>query len=828
MRGAARFTGLKKRRLATELRSREEQSEARDIAERHQAWITVQHAATIVESSHDAIISKDLRGFVTSWNPGAERLYGYMASEMIGRSIETLIPPGREDELPSILDRISRGEIIPSSTESIRIRKDGTVLPVSLTISPIRDGTGQIIGACTIARDITERKYLEEILATERRRLHSAQAIGQIGSWERDLGTDTLSWSETMFDLYGVDRDGTPGAYRAGIHTRIHDDDREEVDGAMAACLETGAPLSVRYRVTRPNDGQVRYLQVSAERVSEDGRPVRVEGTAADVTEQIDAARELAEARDMALEASRQKSAFLATMSHEIRTPMNAVIGMTGLLLDTTLDDDQREFVETVRTSSDSLLCIINDILDFSKIEAGGLELERQPFDLRSCVEESLELVAATSNTKGLELAGYVDPGCPNRVVGDVTRLRQVLVNLLGNAVKFTARGEVVLSIEPVESSPGGVALRFAVADTGIGIPPDRVASLFDSFSQVDAPTTRLYGGTGLGLAISKRLVEAMGGTLGVDSVPLAGSTFHFSVPLPSATPLPEALGLAPASTLEGRSVLVVDDNPTNRRILRLQLESWGTSVIEADSGNAAIALVDSGAQFDAAVVDMKMPGMTGQELAIWMRSSPTASHVPILLLSSRMDRPAFQPDDLFSSILTKPVRSTRLRHSLRNALIPGGYLSVPSAVTEVAAGAKHGALRVLLAEDNAVNQRLGQLMLEKLGHRVDTVGNGLEAIEAVQRVPYDVVLMDVEMPEMDGLEATRAIRRQMAPNRQPQIVAMTAGALVEDRHACAEAGMDDYMAKPIRLQELDATLTRAAVARKASAMASPGKINAS
>jgi PAS domain S-box-containing protein len=827
MRGAGLFTGLKKRRLATDLRSREEQADARDITERDWAWITIQHAATIVESSHDAITSKDARGFVTSWNPGAERLYGYTASEVIGRSTEVLIPPGHEDELASILDRVWRGEIIPSSMETIRIRKDRTLVPVSLTISAIRDGAGQIIGACTVARDITERKNYEAILATERRRLRSAQTIGRIGSWERDLETDTLTWSETMFDLYGVDRDGTPGALRAGIKARIHPDDREGVDSAMAACVETGAPLSVRYRLTRPNDGQLRWLEVRAERVSENGRPVRVEGAAADVTEQITAAQEIAEARDMALEASRQKSAFLATMSHEIRTPMNAVIGMTGLLLDTVLDDDQREFVETVRTSGDSLLCIINDILDFSKIEAGGLELEQQPFDLRSCVEDSLELVAATSNSKGLELAGDVDANCPSRVVGDVTRLRQVLVNLLGNAVKFTAQGEVVLSVEPVGNSSGELALRFAVADTGIGIPPDRVASLFDSFSQVDASTTRLYGGTGLGLAISNRLVEAMGGTLGVNSKPSVGSTFHFSVSLPSAAPVTEVAGLPRATTLDGRSVLVVDDNPTNRRILRLQLEGWGTSVIEAESGNAAIALVESGAQFDVAVVDMKMPGMTGQELAVWLRSSPTARHVPILLLSSRMDRPAFQPDDLFSSVLTKPVRSARLRHSLRNALLPDGRPSTVSAVFEASAGSKHGALRVLLAEDNAVNQRLGRLMLEKLGCHVDVVGNGQEAVGAVLHIPYDVVLMDVEMPEMDGLEATRAIRRQLAADRQPQIVAMTARALVEDRHACTEAGMDDYLAKPVRLQELDAALTRAAVARKVSTTA-PGKTTAS
>jgi CheY-like chemotaxis protein len=341
------------------------------------------------------------------------------------------------------------------------------------------------------------------------------------------------------------------------------------------------------------------------------------------------------------------------------------------------------------------------------------------------------------------------------------------------------------------------------------------VASLFDSFSQVDASTTRVYGGTGLGLAISKRLVEAMGGTLEVNSVPAAGSTFHFSVSLPDAAPVGdvEFSGLPSAATLAGRSVLVVDDNSTNRRILRLQLEGWGMKVIEADSGNAAMALLDSGAAFDVALLDMIMPGMTGEELAVRLRSSPSAHGVPLLLLSSRMDRPTSQPDDLFSSVLTKPIRGARLQNSLRKALAPDGQPSGPAA-PEAARGTERSVLRVLVAEDNAVNQRLGRLMLEKLGHHVDIVGNGQEAIDAVQRIPYDVVLMDVEMPEMDGLEATRAIRRQLAPHRQPHIVAMTAGALVEDRRACTEAGMDDYMAKPMRLQDLDAILTRATEAR--------------
>ena len=780
----------------------------------------------LLESAPYAMVIVDGTGQIVLINAQTELLFGYRREELIGQRVEILAPDRFRD-----IHSAHRGGCVAepwvrgmgAGMDLQGRRKDGTEFPVDISLSPLETEDGLLVSAAI--RDITARQREEEMSAFERRSLRAVESIGRVASWEMDIATNEVAWSDMLFELYGLQPDRIDATMATALRN-IHPDDVAEVEEALNVCVRTGEPMRCRHRAYRVDDGELRWFDVRAERITESGHDVRLAGTVADVTELMLAEREVEEARDLALEASRHKSAFIATMSHEIRTPMNAVIGMTGLLLRTTLDDEQREFVETVRASGDALLSIINDILDFSKIEDGGLDLEQQPFDLCSCAEDSLELVAATSNAKGLEMAGYIDARCPSRVIGDVTRLRQVLVNLLGNAVKFTGQGEVVLSVEPDESPLGG--LRFAVTDTGIGIPPDRMASLFDSFSQVDASTTRVCGGTGLGLAISKALVEAMGGTLEVESVPSAGSTFHFSVRLPSAAPLTEISGPPQETTLDGRSVLVVDDNPTSRRILRLQLESWGTSVTEADSGDAAITLVDSGAQFDAAVVDMKMPGMTGQELAVWLRSSATAHQVPILLLSSPMDRPTIQPDDLFSSVLTKPVRSARLRHSLIDALSPDGMSSAPSELPEVSTRTKLAALRVLLAEDNAINQRIGRLMLEKLGHHVDTVGNGREAIDAVQLVPYDVVLMDVEMPEMDGLEATRAIRRELPAHRQPQIVAMTAGALVEDRQACTDAGMDDYMAKPVRLEILDATLTRAAAARNESAMIPPGQITES
>jgi PAS domain S-box-containing protein len=708
---------------------------------------------------------------------------------------------------------------------------------------PLLDAQGECIGLAGIARDITARKQAEEAVKHQEAQLsaliHSIQdhiwVINREGFYQIGNQSFLDAHELRMDDLAGKRPSDIFGAERGTLYEASN---RAVMEGGQTQVREDVAP--------NPQTGEPMYLElIKTPMMNEQGQCTGLVGIARDITPRKQVELALMQAKDSAEAAERAKAEFLANMSHEIRTPMNAVIGMSDLLLETPLSDEQREFADTIRTSGDQLLSLINDILDFSKIESGHLNLEQVPVSLNDCVETALDLTAKPATSKGLDLLYWIDDEVPRTVLGDATRLRQVLVNLISNAVKFTAQGEVVVTLTRRLGVDGAALLHASVRDTGIGIPADRLDRLFQVFSQVDASTTRHFGGTGLGLAICKRLVNLMGGRIWVESQVGTGSNFQFEIPLYAVQTGPVAWSSAGQQQLAGKRVLIVDDNPTNRRILDLQTTRWGMHPVSVGSGELALQLLAANEYFDVALLDVQMPGMDGYELIARLRQTHSSAQLPVLVLTSQGVNHASSKELGVAQTLAKPIKSAQLMTALSkvfervaapalstsaNRLMTGYTSSAPaplSGTPSTPAKAKLAdtyPLRILLAEDNLVNQRVASLILQGLGYEIALAGNGALALQmlkdASSQKPFDLVLMDVQMPEMDGLEATRRIRSDIAAKAQPQIVAMTANAMEGDREVCIAAGMDDYLSKPIKpvalAQALELAAKRRAVASDA------------
>jgi len=758
--------------------------------------------AAIVDSTDDAIIGKTLDGTIISWNRGAEHLYGYPAAQAIGQSIEIVTPPDQHDEINETLKNIMQGEPF-CHHNSVRVREDGTRVHVALTISPVHDPTGTVIGCASIARDLSERLRAEERFRQLIRAAPDAMVIVD------ESGTIVLinDQTERLFGYTSRDLVGQPVELLIPKHLRAQHVDAR--DGYVSAPRIRGMGVGQELAGLR-GDGSQFPIEVSLAPLDTD-QGIMVSAAIRDITERRQFEQDFALARDEALAAARLKSQFVAMVSHELRTPMNGVVGLTRLLLDTALQPAQRRYAEAIRTSGRALVTIINDILDFSKIEAGKVELVENDFALDDILEEVVQVAAEIARDKDVEVLGYYPPELPTTLRGDDGRLRQVLLNLLGNAVKFTEHGDVVLRAEAAAAAAdGSLHVTYTVLDTGIGIAPQDLPQLFQPFSQIDGTTNREFGGTGLGLVIARQLVELMGGRLQVESQPGHGSRFWFTLPTRLRPDSPLG-GVDPKDLVSGRRLLVVDDNPHNRQLITQHTQAWGMISETVPDGHTALNRLRHDQSYDIAVIDQHMPGLTGVDLISQIAVDPTIPHLPVVLMTS-----GSHDDDQIATgagvacILPKPIGPSQLYNCLLEVLHPH-----PARAGEQGAVARidqsdatdHG--HVLLVEDNLINQMVAVDTLAALGYQVDIAANGLEALQLAATKPYRAILMDCQMPKMDGYTATAELRHQEGTNQRTPIIAMTAGALPEDQQRCLAAGMDDYLAKPIDPDQLQAALER-------------------
>jgi PAS domain S-box-containing protein len=778
----------------------------------------------------------DLRSNVMALSPGAAFLSGFDREPIViarPALAEKIHPEDRPVPVEATQRAIEHDEVYKADFRMLR--PDGGVRWVRSQGRVDRE-QGEAVRMTGAIIDLTRERAFAAELQTAADRMALAEQTAGFGVWEVDLLLQTVTISEGLRRLNGLPDTGSTTFTLEAFNAAAQD--REHIDAVIAAgdkAFRTGQPFDIEVRLRRA-DGQVRWQRIQGRPHYRDGTPWKLVGGTLDVTKEVEMRTSLETARRHAEAAARAKSDFLANMSHEIRTPMNGVIGMTGLLLETDLTPEQRDYAETVRNSSDALLTIINDILDFSKIEAGKLIIDEAPFDLRRVVEEVAELLAHQADTKGIDLIVHYAAEAPTRFHGDADRLRQVLMNLVGNAVKFTSEGHVLVAVDAASGDGVHHLVRVAVSDTGIGIAAGKLEALFEKFTQADSSTTRRYGGTGLGLAISKSLVEMMGGRIAAESIEGEGSTFAVIVPLPLGEQVEERP--IELEVLRGRSALIVDDTAVNRRVVSEQVSAWGMQAEAFASAAAALdalrAASHAGRPYDLVIADYQMPEMDGADLAAAVRADARLRDTVYVMLTSVGHAREIEGvrRGHVDACLVKPVRYERLMQTLASAWAKrhgGSTRAAHAGATPATAAGEFAAAgaRVLVVEDNPVNQKVVLRQLARLGVDADVASNGREGAERLSRVPYDLVLMDCQMPDMNGYEATSAVRGGDGPNQAVPIVAMTADVVTSGRQRSLDAGMSDYISKPIELDDLARVLRTWLRARLRQRAGAAGEVQA-